>query len=152
MVCLPLIAEQNAHEICLTQECFEIVRRLLWSQTTTLSLRNINPMFEGSNLCVNRECSQVRMVDAISQPGCAECGAGGLVLTDNRPYAFLRALLEESFGSNSLRFWSNKGDRRGGKGTIIFTSISSSSGGGKVADCGRRMLGKYWKLGQYGRD
>ena len=30
----------------------------------------------------NRECSQVRMVDAISQPGCAECGAGGLVLTD----------------------------------------------------------------------
>ena len=41
----------------------------------------------------NRECSQVRMVDAISQPGCAECGAGGLVLTDYRPYAFLRALL-----------------------------------------------------------
>ena len=53
MVCLPLIAEQNAHEICLTQECLQIVRRLLWSQTTTLSLRNINPMFEGSNLCVN---------------------------------------------------------------------------------------------------
>ena len=41
----------------------------------------------------NRECSQVRMVDAISQPGCAECGAGGLVLTDYRPFAFLRALL-----------------------------------------------------------
>ena len=40
----------------------------------------------------NRECSQVRMVDTISQPGCAECGAGGLVLTDYRPYAFLRAL------------------------------------------------------------
>ena len=53
MVCLPLITEQNAHEICLTQECLQIVRRLLWSQTTTLSLRNINPMFEGSNLCVN---------------------------------------------------------------------------------------------------
>ena len=33
------------------------------------------------------------MVDAISQPGCAECGAGGLVLTDYRLYAFLRALL-----------------------------------------------------------
>ena len=33
------------------------------------------------------------MVDTISQPGCAECGAGGLVLTDNRPYAFIRALL-----------------------------------------------------------
>jgi len=42
----------------------------------------------------NRECSQVRMVNAISQPGCAECGAGGLVLTDYRPYAFLRALLQ----------------------------------------------------------
>merc|ERR1712012_1160523 len=41
----------------------------------------------------NRECSQVRMVDTIIQPGCAECGAGGLVLTDYRPYAFLRALL-----------------------------------------------------------
>ena len=34
------------------------------------------------------------MVDTISQPGCAECGAGGLVLTDYRPYAFLQALLE----------------------------------------------------------
>ena len=43
----------------------------------------------------NRECSQVCMVDTISQPGCAECGAGGLVLTDYRPYAFLRALLTE---------------------------------------------------------
>ena len=42
----------------------------------------------------NRECSQVRMVDAISQPGCAECGAGGLVLTDYRQYAFLRALFK----------------------------------------------------------
>ena len=46
--------------------------------------------------CRNRECSQVRMVDTISQPGCAECGAGGLVLTDYRPYAFLRALLATS--------------------------------------------------------
>ena len=36
------------------------------------------------------------MVDTISQPGCAECGAGGLVLTDYRPYAFLRALWEMS--------------------------------------------------------
>ena len=53
MVCLPLIAEQNAHQICLAQECLQIVRRLLWSQATTLSLRNINPMLEGSNLCVN---------------------------------------------------------------------------------------------------
>ena len=53
MVCLPLIAEQNTYEICLTQECLQIVRHLLWSQTTTLSLRNINPMFQGSNLCVN---------------------------------------------------------------------------------------------------
>jgi len=32
------------------------------------------------------------MVDTISQPGRAECGAGGLVLTDYRPYAILRAL------------------------------------------------------------
>ena len=34
MVCLPLIAEQNAHEICLTKECLQIVRHLLWKQTT----------------------------------------------------------------------------------------------------------------------
>ena len=45
-----------------------------------------------AKLRMNRECSQVRMVDTISQLGCAECGAGGLVLTDYRPYAFLRAL------------------------------------------------------------
>ena len=52
----------------------------------------------------NRECSQVRMVDAISQPGCAECGAGGLVLTDYRPYAFLQALLQQvCWGSGSAR-------------------------------------------------
>ena len=48
MVCLPLIAEQNAHEICLTQECLQIVRRLLWKQTTTHNLRNNNPMFDGN--------------------------------------------------------------------------------------------------------
>ena len=48
---------------------------------------------ENARFDKNRECSQVRMVDTISQPGCAECGAGGLVLTDYRPYAFLRALL-----------------------------------------------------------
>ena len=48
MVCLPLIAERNAHEICLTQEC--LVRRLLWKQTTTHSLHNNNPIFDG-NLC-----------------------------------------------------------------------------------------------------
>ena len=46
-----------------------------------------------TNTTRNREYSQVRMVDAISQPSCAECGASGLVLTDYRPYAFLRALL-----------------------------------------------------------
>ena len=46
MVCLPLIVVQNAHEICLTQECLQIVRRLLWKQTTTHSLRNNNPMFD----------------------------------------------------------------------------------------------------------
>ena len=34
----------------------------------------------------NRECSQVCMVDVISLPGCAEHGAGGLVLTDTRSY------------------------------------------------------------------
>ena len=39
---------------------------------------------------MNRECSQVRMVDAISQPGCAECGAGGLVLSTIRvPTSFI---------------------------------------------------------------
>ena len=48
MVCLPLIAEQNAHEIHLTQECLQIVRRLLWKQTTIHSLRNNNPMFHGN--------------------------------------------------------------------------------------------------------
>ena len=47
MVCLPLIANQNAHEICLTQECLQIVRRLPWKQTTH-SLRNSNPMFDGN--------------------------------------------------------------------------------------------------------
>ena len=48
IVCLPLIAEQNAHEICLTQKCLQIVRRLLWKQTTTHSFRNKNPMFHGN--------------------------------------------------------------------------------------------------------
>ena len=46
MVCLPLIAEQNAHKIFLTQQCLQIVRRLLWKQTTTHSIRNNNPMFD----------------------------------------------------------------------------------------------------------
>ena len=46
VVCLPLIAEQNAHEKCLTQECLQIVRRLFWKQTTTHSIRNNNPMFD----------------------------------------------------------------------------------------------------------
>ena len=45
MVCLPLIAEQNAHEKCLTQECLQKVRRLFWKQTTH-SIRNNNPMFD----------------------------------------------------------------------------------------------------------
>ena len=48
IVCLPLIAERNAHEICLTQECLQIVRHLLWKQTTIHSLRNNNPMFDGN--------------------------------------------------------------------------------------------------------
>ena len=46
MICLPLIAEQNAHETCLIQECLQNVRRLLWKQTTTHSIRNNNPMFD----------------------------------------------------------------------------------------------------------
>ena len=33
------------HEICQTQECLHIVRRLLWKQTRTHSIRNNNPMF-----------------------------------------------------------------------------------------------------------
>ena len=53
LICLLLIAEQNAHKICLKQEYLQILRRLLWSQTITHSLRNIHPMFEGGNLCVN---------------------------------------------------------------------------------------------------
>ena len=36
-----------------TRVFLQIVRRRLWSHTTTLSLRNINPMFEGSNISVN---------------------------------------------------------------------------------------------------
>ena len=48
MVCLPLIIERNAHEICMTQECLQIARRLLWKQTTTHSIRNNNPMFHGN--------------------------------------------------------------------------------------------------------
>ena len=63
----------------------------------------------------------------------------------------------EHFRYSSLSFfWSSKGDWTGGKGAIIFTSIFSSSGGEKVAEekdrTVRRLLGKYWKLGQYGRD
>ena len=71
-------------------------------------------------------------------------------------YVNLLVEIVEHFGYSSLSFWSTKGDRRGGKGAIIFTSIFSSSGGEKVAEekdqTGRRLLGKYWKLGQYGRD
>ena len=52
VVCLLLIAEQNAHEICLIKGCLQIVRRLLWKQTTTHSIRNNNPMFDG-NLLLN---------------------------------------------------------------------------------------------------
>ena len=58
MVCLPLIAERNAHEICLTQECLQIVRRLLWKQTTTHSIRNKNAMFEQQPLCQFKGPSQ----------------------------------------------------------------------------------------------
>ena len=42
MVCLPLITEQNAH-------VYVWHRMFTWSRTTTLSLRNIKPMFD-SNL------------------------------------------------------------------------------------------------------
>ena len=44
--------EQYTHEICLTQECLQIARHLIWKQTTTHSLRNNNPMFD-SNLWPN---------------------------------------------------------------------------------------------------
>ena len=42
MVCLPLIAEQNAHEICLTQEClqcwmFSCVRHISWAFRSAIS-------------------------------------------------------------------------------------------------------------------
>ena len=48
IVCLPLITERNAHEICLAQECLQIVRCLLWKQTTTHSLRNNNKMVQAT--------------------------------------------------------------------------------------------------------
>ena len=52
MVCLPQIAEQNTHGICLTQECLQIVRRLLWKQKTTHSLRTqYRSNVLDSNLC-----------------------------------------------------------------------------------------------------
>ena len=70
MVCLPLIAEQNAHEICLTQECLQIVRRLLWKQTTTHSIRNNNPMF-GQQPLPRFNCTSQYFVESyeISLPG-----------------------------------------------------------------------------------
>ena len=42
MVCLPLIAERNAHEICLTQEClqcwmFSCVRHISWAFRSAIS-------------------------------------------------------------------------------------------------------------------
>ena len=91
MVCLPLIAERNAHEICLTQECLQIVRHLLWKQTTTHSLRNNNPMFDG-NLLLNlyvrlstrqrKYCVKVRKVTKISigfvRPVVSEVASGSL--------------------------------------------------------------------------
>ena len=62
MVCLPLIAERNAHEICLTQECLQIVRRLLWKQTTTHSIRNNNAMFEKQPLSQFKGPSQYNYI------------------------------------------------------------------------------------------
>ena len=48
-------------------------------------------------------------------------------------------------------FWSNKGDRRVGEAQL-FLRASFSPPGGKGGGRGGRMLGKYWKLGQYVRD
>ena len=47
--------------------------RPIWWCTDKLTFR------QSFSRALNRECSQVRMVDTISQPGCAECGA-------QRPY------------------------------------------------------------------
>ena len=44
---------KTSMKYALKQEYLQILRRLLWSQTTTPSLRNIHPMFEGGNLCLN---------------------------------------------------------------------------------------------------
>ena len=39
-----------AQRLAVNKPCFKIIRCLLWKQTTTHSLRNNNPMFDG-NLC-----------------------------------------------------------------------------------------------------
>ena len=69
MVCLPLIAEQNAHEICLTQECLQIIRRLIWKQTTD-SLRNSNAMFHGNLRPSSFE--QPTQLSIMNAPNCAK--------------------------------------------------------------------------------
>ena len=39
-----------AQQLAVNKPCLQIIRHLLWKQTTTHSLRNNNPMFDG-NLC-----------------------------------------------------------------------------------------------------
>ena len=69
IVCLPLIAEQKAHEICLTQECLQIIRRLIWKQTTD-SLRNSNAMFHGNLRPSSFE--QPTQLSIMNAPNCAK--------------------------------------------------------------------------------
>ena len=37
-----------AQQLAVNKPCLQIIRRLLWKQTTTHSLRNNNPMFDGN--------------------------------------------------------------------------------------------------------
>merc|ERR1712020_817943 len=41
-----------AQRLAVNKPCLQIIRRLLWKQTTTHSIRNNNPMFDG-NLLLN---------------------------------------------------------------------------------------------------
>ena len=44
--------ERFAQQLAVNKPCLQIVRHLLWKQTTTHSIRNNNPMFDG-NLLLN---------------------------------------------------------------------------------------------------
>ena len=49
-----------AQRLAVNKPCLQIIRRLRWKQTTTRSLRNNNPMFDGKNLLSNKYDSPSR--------------------------------------------------------------------------------------------